>query len=270
MSAALWSGQWPLLAALLLLLLSAALMLLPFVPAWREWHRPRDAAPLPLSALVAPPAQGEAGRTGSAAHGLRHVHNHSPHSAVAAQSLHWPAGQPFGQLQAPTVWLGVHGHSARSAPWPTPAPVTEAVTEAPDPRRPPVPGARPWGLQGWRIDGDAHLPAGLQLHGPLVVHGALQLGEGCRVAGDVKAHGPVQLGPRSAVAGALVALQDVVLGPDSGVAGPVMAQGHLHLARGARIGAPARPTTASAQWVTAASGSVVHGRLDAREAGVVL
>lgn len=272
MSAALWSGQWPLLAALLLLLWSAALMLLPFVPAWREWRRPRDAAPLPLSALVATPApaQGEAAQAGPTAKGSHNSAHSSAHSAVSAQPLHWPAGQPFGQLQAPTVWLGVHGHTARSAPWPRPAPVTEAVTEAPEPRRPPVPGARPWGLQGWRIDGDAHLPAGLQLHGPLVVHGALQLGEGCRVAGDVKAHGPVQLGPRSAVGGALVALQDVVLGPDSGVAGPVMAQGHLHLARGARIGAPARPTTASAQLVTAASGSVVHGRLDAREAGVVL
>ena len=55
MSAVLWTGQWPLLAALVLLALSAALMLLPFLPAWREWRRPRDAAPLPLSPLVAPP-----------------------------------------------------------------------------------------------------------------------------------------------------------------------------------------------------------------------
>jgi len=280
MSAALWSGQWPLLAALLLLLLSAALMLLPFVPAWREWRRPRDAAPLPLSPLVAPPApaKAEGSRDSPATRGAHSGPSsdpfngnfngavNGPHSAVSTQALHWPAGQAFGQLQAPTVWLGVHGHAARSE-WP---PVPAPLAELPEPRRPPVPGARPWGLGGWRIDGDAHLPAGLQLHGPLVVHGALQLGEGCRVAGDVKAHGPVQLGPRSAVSGALVALQDVVLGPGSRVTGPLMAQGHLHLSRGARIGAPARPTTASAQLVTAASGSVVHGRLDAREAGVVL
>lgn len=282
MNAAAWTGLWPLLAVLGLMALSAVLMLLPFVPAWREWRRPRDAAPLPLSPLVSPsPRASQA--SGTSAPAPDAAAPAGPYATRSASPLHWPAGQPFALLQAPTVWLGLHGHTTIPERWlhPSVAPAAkgvegsrdapEAGLNASDPRGvPPVPGAQPWGVQGWRIEGDARLKPGLRLHGPLVVHGALQLGEGCRVAGDVKVHGPVQLGPRSQIGGALVALQDVVLGAGSAVTGPLLAQGHLHLARGARIGEPSRPTTASAQLVTAASGSVVHGELQAREAGVVL
>lgn len=300
MNALSWMAQGPVLAALALLGVSALLMVLPFVPAWREWRRPRDAAPLPLSRLVVPPQTDEKVSAVTGALTPASAHRASseassraatpgPFCAQSAQPLHWPAGQAFAQLQAPTVWLGVQGHPRQRPPLETllPAPGSldrpdtgsdtgsvarpagVSITPGMPAPTPPVPGAQPWG-GGWRIDGDARVPDGLQLHGPLVVHGALQLGQGCRVAGDVKVHGRVELGPGSCIEGALVGLQDAVLGAGSGVTGPVMVQGHLHLARGARIGQPTRATTASAQWVTAASGSVVHGQLQAREAGVVL
>lgn len=327
MSAAWWIASAPWLAALVLLGASALLMLLPFVPAWREWRRPQDAAPLPLSPLVAAPQPASSGPHGAvstpvqpasadaAAPTRSHRLPPGPFAAQSGQPLHWPAGQAFAWLQAPTVWLGQSGsagaqaavqyrpsHPAPPAPLPVAtAPVSptapqtapqtashtasqtrsetasetvlpsvaSSVTPASRPAAP-LPGAQPWGAGGWRIDGDARLPGGQQLHGPLVVHGALQLEEASRIDGDVKVHGPVLLGPRSRIDGALVALHDVVLGNDSVVRGPLMVQGHLHLARGARIGEPARPTTASARWVTAASGSLLHGQLQARDAGVVL
>ena len=245
MNAMSWMAQGPVLAALALLGVSALLMVLPFVPAWREWRRPRDAAPLPLSRLVAPPqtltqtqtqtaekvGAGAPSGAAPAAAGVATLPAviPGPFCAQSAQPLHWPAGQAFAQLQAPTVWLGVQGHPRHRRPLAQPLPahgspdasvtvpvpdtVTDAVTASGavsitpgmPASTPPVPGAQPWG-GGWRIDGDARLPDGLQLHGPLVVHGALQLGQGCLVAGDVKVHGRVELGPGSCIEGALVVI----------------------------------------------------------------
>jgi hypothetical protein len=247
MSALTWL-QW--LAPLLLVGLTAVLLVLPFMPAWLEWRHPRDALPLALSPLVAV-SGGPQPRP-------------SPFDYAHPVALQLPAGTSFVSLRAPTVWLG------------TP----RLVDTSPEPQRAlwrllhttsaPVPGAQRWGARGWRFEGDARLPAGCRLQGPLVVRGRLQLGEGCVIDGDVKAHGDIALERRSAVRGALVGERSIHLGPGSSVSGPVLAREHLHLARGVRVGQVSVPSTASARLVSACGGSVVHGQVLAAAAGVVL
>jgi len=243
---ALWSP-------LALLGLTGALVGLPFVPVWREWRKPRDDQALPLSPRV--------GATG--AEPAQAAESHSPFVLQDPHGLRVPVGTPFVSLTAPTVWIG-----ARRADmaWQAPLEVLQSLPFG----RQVVPGAQPWGPHGARVEGDCLVPAGSRLQGPLLVLGDLHLGEACVVQGDIKAHGDIALAARCTVQGALVAGRSVQLGASSTVQGPVLAERHLHVARFVRIGTPAHPSTASAGWVSLCSGSVVHGQVLAREAGVVL
>lgn len=246
---------WPPLA---LLGLTGALIGLPFVPAWREWRRPQDDQALPLSPRVAAAPAAAADPLAASPYVLRH-----------AVRLRVPVGTPFVSLTAPTIGLGKLRTEPGAKRW------TSEVCELPGnltlpPASRVLAGAEPWGRQGARLAGDHTLPAGCRLQGPLLVLGDLQLGEDCVVQGDIKAHGDITLAPRCRVQGALVAGRSVQLGTDSVVHGPVLAQRHLHVACGVRIGSPPHPSTASADWVSLCAGSVVHGQVLARQAGVVL
>lgn len=245
---------------LALLGLTGALVGLPFVPAWREWRRPQDDQALPLSPLVA-------GLSATATD----PQAASPYVLSHAVRLQVPVGTPFVSLKAPAIWLGTPRAERVWDRWTCDASpdAIDALASLPPATRV-LPGAQPWGLNGARLEGSRVLPAGCRLQGPLLVLGDLQLGEGCVVNGDIKAHGDITLSPRCRVSGAMVALRSVQLGDGSTVQGPVLAQRHLHVARGVRIGTPPHPSTASADWVSLSAGSVVHGQVLAREAGVVL
>ena len=248
------STPWDLLAPLLLVALTGVLLALPFVPAWREWRHPRDAQPLPLSPLVAT-ADGAANRAAD---------RPSPFDYHDPVALQLPVGSAFVRLSAPTIWLGTP-RLADTGPEPQ-----RALWRLLQAASVPVPGAQRWGAQGWRFEGDARLPDGCRVQGPLVVRGQLQVGEGCVIDGDVKAHGDISLARRSVVRGALVGARNIHLGAGSAVSGPVLARQHLHLARGVRVGRISAPSTASAQHLSACAGSVVHGQVLASAAGVVL
>lgn len=247
---------WP---ALALLGLTGVLVALPFVPAWREWRRPRDDQALPLSPLVAEPS------VASAADPLVA----SPYVLSHAVSLRVPVGTAFVSLTAPAIWLGSRRTDRAEWAWGRGADERDVHEPLPPASRV-LSGAEPWGLQGARLAGDRVLPAGSRLQGPLLVLGDLQIGEGSVVHGDIKAHGDIRLAARCQVQGALVAGRSVQLGTGSAVQGPVLARRHLHLARGVRVGTPPHPSTVSADWVSLCAGSVVHGQVLAREAGVVL
>jgi len=244
--------------SLALLGLTGALVGLPFVPAWREWRRPQDDQALPLSPLVAGPSATAADPLAA-----------SPYVLCHAVRLRVPVGTPFVSLTAPTIGLGVSRAEPGADRW-TPELSDLPVGSTLPPATRVLRGAEPWGLEGARLEGDHAVPSGCRLQGPLLVLGNLQLGEGCVVHGDIKAHGDITLAPRCRVQGALVAGRSVQLGAHSTVQGPVLAQRHLHVARGVRIGTPPHPSTASADWVSLCAGSVVHGQVLAREAGVVL
>lgn len=257
---------WP---ALALMGVTGTLVALPFVPAWREWRRPQDDQALPLSPLVSGTSEALDTSQPSAIAEAQAL-SHSPYELSHTASLRVPVGTPFASLSAPAIWLGAR--QADRAAWVS-SQETSAVRGAHEPLLPAsqvLAGAEPWGLQGARLTRDSVLPPGSRVLGPLLVLGDLQLTEGCVVHGDIKAHGDITLAPRCQVQGALVAGRSVQLGTGSVVQGPVLARRHLHVARGVRIGTSMHPSTASADWVSLCAGSVVHGQVLAREAGVVL
>jgi cytoskeletal protein CcmA (bactofilin family) len=231
--------------------LTAALLALPFYPAWQEWRHPLDALALAL-------------KTSPSHHGL-----HTSPQVRLARGVATPpvvsasvrilasTGSQFQKLTAPTIVLG------------------SANTDRPGhepPRRTLLtpPHAQAWGDRGWRIQGDCHIPDAQQVQGPLVVMGALTLGADCVIDGDIKAHGAVQVGPRSRIRGALFSEQAIALHEDVQVQGPVVSEVQVDLAPGVVMGRLAQPSTLRAPRMVARSGAVVHGTVWATQSGRVL
>jgi cytoskeletal protein CcmA (bactofilin family) len=231
--------------------LTAALLALPFYPAWQEWRHPLDARALALKnspnhhALPTSPqvrlAQGVV----------------TPPVVSASVRIVASSGSQFQKLMAPTLVLG-NANTERPSHEP---PHTTLVTP---------PHAQPWGDRGWRIQGDCRIADAQQVQGSLVVMGALTLGADCVVDGDVKAHGAVQVGPRSRIRGALFSEQAIALHEDAQVQGPVVSEAQVDLGPGVVIGRLAQASTLSAPHIVAQSGAVVHGTAWATQSGRVV
>lgn len=121
-----------------------------------------------------------------------------------------------------------------------------------------LPHAQPWGDQGWRVQGDCHLPDDSRLPGPLVVTGKLTGGARCLVEGDVKVHGDAHMAPGSLILGALFA-HTVTLAEGAQVLGPVVARASVQLGPHTAIGSQGQPASLSAEQLLADDSARVHG-----------
>jgi cytoskeletal protein CcmA (bactofilin family) len=169
-------------------------------------------------------------------------------------------GCRFQRLQAPVIVMGRplarrRGDSAHPC--------------APLPEQPPLPGATPWGAQGWRIDGDCTIEAGHHIRGALVVSGSLRIGAQACVEGDVKARRGVVVGERASVSGTVLSEQDIHIHEEAQVGGPVVAANLLSLGANVRLGSLLAPTSVHAQEIRAGEGVIAHGTVCATEAGYV-
>lgn len=242
------SGLW----TLVFVVLTAALLALPFFPAWREWRHPLDALALAIPDTAndsAPPLSAQV----RLAAGLA-----TPPVVSASARILALAGCQFQQLNAPTILLGV------AKPWQIAPrhPVQHALLQPPA-------HAERWGTQGWRITGDCHIPDAHRVQGPLVVMGRLTVGSDCLIEGDIKAHGDVQVGARSQIKGALVSEQRITLHEDVSLQGPVLSETEVTLDVGVVIGSLEQPSSLSAAQVLAQPGAVVHGSVWAHQSGRV-
>lgn len=234
-------------------LLTAALLALPFYPAWQEWRHPVDA--LALALKTARPHQGL-----PTSPQVRLVQDVATPPVVSASvRILASAGSKFQKLSAPTIALGSADTERRNPRHERPR--TSLMT---------LPHAQPWGDRGWRIQGDCHIADAHQVTGPLVVMGSLTLGADCVVEGDVKAHGAVQVGPRSRIHGALFSEQSIALQEDAQVQGPVVSEVRVDLGPGVVIGRLEHPSTLSAPQLVAQAGAVVHGTAWASQSGRVV
>lgn len=231
---------------------TAALLVLPFYPAWQEWRHPMDALALTLKTakpLYAQPTSPQ----------VRLVPGLATAPVVSASvRILASSGSHFQKLRAPTIALG-NVNTERLGPGYEP-PRTTLLT---------LPHAQPWGDNGWRIQGDCHIADAQHVTGSLVVIGALTLGANCLIEGDVKAHGEVQVGPRSRIRGALVSEQAIALDEDTQIEGPVVSEVQVNLSPGVVIGRLEHPSTLSAPHLVASAGAVVHGTVWASASGRV-
>lgn len=239
---------------LLFFALTAALLVLPFYPAWREWRYPADAQPLPLDGpqgnIQAVPTELTLGTV-------------TQPVAQASQIIQVPVGASFIQLVAPTIALGS-------------SPVASAPVAQADTLHTGKPSAlmsllhaKTWGKNGWRVKGRCQVPNTHHLTGSLVVLGALDIGSNCVMTGDIKAHGKVTIGPHSLVTGSVFSPREIVLAPGAQVHGAVFSEDRIHLSTGCVVGLLHQPVTVCAPRIHAASGARVHGTLWARQGGQV-
>jgi hypothetical protein len=121
-----------------------------------------------------------------------------------------------------------------------------------------LPHAQPWGDQGWRVQGDCHLPEDSCLPGPLVVGGKLTCGARSLIEGDVKVHGDTHLASDSILMGALFA-HNVTLAEGAQVLGPVVARGAVRLGPHTAIARQSQPASLSAIQVLADDSACVYG-----------
>jgi cytoskeletal protein CcmA (bactofilin family) len=213
-----------------LLALSALLLALPFVPAWAEWRRPRDHAALDV----------ETGPASDPHFGLLQLHD----------------GEVFETLQAPCIVLGD-------------GPPISPATLPPLQRWQPPPSARPWGVQGWLVPHDLHIPAGQLVPYSLVVRGRCVLQGPSRIEGDLKSRGKLRIGAGCQVHGGLFGEADVRIDTGSQVSGVVMAEGRLQLAPRVVIGSQQHPVSVCADVVEARGPVRLHGSVQARVQGHV-
>lgn len=270
----------PDMALALFLLVCAALLLLPFYPAWQEWQRPTDRQALRMATgddsqaslarllrqqMTRLLGSGQPVAFGSLEQALAGIlptpaaEPDAPGSIDAApQGLAFAQGSCFQQIDAPVI---VFGH-----------PVSPDHTATHPHRRPahaPINGAQRWGLHGWRVAGDCVIQGGQHFTGSLVVTGLLSIGKGACVEGDVKAHQGVLIGEHARVTGSVVSDQGVRLFDDAFVGGPLVCETLLQLGSGARLGSLHAPTSVSAAVILAGDGATAHGSVRASQAGLV-
>ncbi|OSZ65793.1 polymer-forming cytoskeletal protein [Hydrogenophaga sp. IBVHS2] len=231
----------PELALLGFLLLCGVLLIGPFAPAWLEWQRPTDRQAL---------------RPAAAAEPLPEIRS----DRVVAMARH----ASFRGIEAPVIVFGRH----RDAP-PVTAGRPRPLHDHPLTPHPPLPGAQPWGDGGWRVEGDCTLQDHRHWQGSLVVTGVLSVGAGARVQGDIKAHRGIVIGMGTVVTGSVISDQGIRVFCDAVIGGPVLAESLLQLGAGVQLGSARAPTSVSACDMLVDDGVVVHGSLQAAQAGLV-
>lgn len=231
----------PTLALLLFLLVCSALLVGPFVPAWREWQHPTDRQALRPAAAADPPPNIRSDRV----------------VALARNAC-------FRGIEAPVIVFGRH-RAAPSVPAGRPVP----LHDHPLTPHAPLPGAQPWGDGGWRVEGDCTLQGHRHWQGSLVVTGVLAVGAGALVQGDLKAHQGIVIGMGAVVCGSMVSDQGIRVFCDAVIDGPVLAESLLQLGGGVRLGHPHAPTSVSAGHMLMDDGVVVHGSVQAAQVGLV-
>jgi hypothetical protein len=191
-------------------------------------------------------------------------------AAITLALLAWPFYPAWREWRHPSddqalefsdgqnAWLGMapaHRVGDAEPPTPEPNPIPgraqrQLLTH--------LPHAQPWGDQGWRVQGDCHLPEDSCLPGPLVVGGKLTCGARSLIEGDVKVHGDTHLASDSTLMGALFA-HNVTLAEGAQVLGPVVARGAVRLGPHTAIGRQSQPASLSAIQVLADDSACVYG-----------
>jgi predicted acyltransferase (DUF342 family) len=114
-----------------------------------------------------------------------------------------------------------------------------------------------------RVEGDFTVTEGTRIAGHLVVAGRTRIGMGAIVEGSVKSHGDLVLAAESRIRGAAVTRAAMLIGPAAWIEGPAIAEARLDIGRGAVIGSPDSPATASAPVVELGQGASVYGQISA-------
>lgn len=166
----------------------------------------------------------------------------------------------FQWVQAPVIMFGrprTHEHpdqDLRKRRLPAHAPLTDA---------------RPWGKDGWQVDGDCLIQGGQHFTGSLLVTGVLSIGAGALLDGDVKAHKGIVIGEHAHVTGSVVSDHSIRVFNEAVIGGPLVAESMLRLGVGVRLGSLRAPTRMSAQVILAEDGVTAHGSVRAARAGLV-
>lgn len=179
--------------------------------------------------------------------------------ATADRAIYLEPGCSFERLRAPRIAFG-RGAGKPRVPQ---APASAARDFGAMPR-----AVRRTGSL-FRVKGTCVLPAGAHFRGSLVVTGALLVGDATTIHGDIKARGGIALGAGCAVHGAASSETSIEIGHGAFVRGPVIAETDVLMGSGAIIGTPEVATTVSAENIVVESGSLAHGLVWAREAGLV-
>ncbi len=178
----------------------------------------------------------------------------------SAHTIRMARGCCFEQLHAPVIYFGRKAPGLNIGPGPLPARIFSMEQ---------VPGATPWGQQGWRVNGDCEIPEACCFKGALVVTGQLSIGAGAVVEGDLKAYKGILVGPHAQVCGAMFCEAGIQMTRDCVVAGPVVADTYLLVGNGCVLGTASAPTTITAGSILVGDGVTAHGTLWARQAGLV-
>jgi cytoskeletal protein CcmA (bactofilin family) len=304
----------------LLALAALAMLLLPFVPAWREWARPTDCLPLAVPA----------GYTSEVEYFARQVRERIAFQSARAQAglrlvepirfdepvhvsgdVETARGASFGALLATgnirlgpgsevTQWVHADGNLAlgedslvlRRATCGGVLEVGDGVSferlhagtvvfGRPDRVRPAMsapaiatpldalPHVTRRAAGHFRAAGNLTLPPDSRFEGSLVVTGTLAIGENTTFTGDVKAHNGLVVGPGARIDGAITCERNILVFEGAAVKGPVVSETDVWLASGVQVGAAAAPTTVTAEHIIVGTGTITHGTLWARDAGLV-
>lgn len=263
------------------------LLVLPFVPAWREWRRPSDEAALPVlprypsgpthfedSAIgtVSLPAANDtvSGWYESVIPGMPTQPSVLPDMTDGTENdgtsrhltfsgtLVLAQGCCFERVHAPVVQFGV--------------PPDEVARAEPERKRLDLSQLPRVSVQApavYRVTGDCAIPAGASCVGSLVVTGTLAVGAGALIVGDVRARRGILIGTGAKVQGAVVSDGSIHFLSGATARGPVASETNVLLSSGTRTGHAHAPTTVTAPTIMAESGAVCYGTVWARQTGVV-
>lgn len=166
----------------------------------------------------------------------------------------------FQWVQAPVIVFGrprTHQHPDRD------------LRQRRLPAHAPLKDARPWGPQGWQVDGDCIIQGGQRFTGSLLVTGVLSIGAGALLEGDVKAHKGIVIGEHAHVTGSVVSDHGIRVFNEAVIGGPLVSESMLQLGVGVRLGSLRAPTRMSAQVILADDGVTAHGSVRAAQTGLV-
>ena len=165
----------------------------------------------------------------------------------------------FERMHAPAVQFGVAADNLAS-------PLASAG-QAGDLSQ--LPGAEHRGGHLYRVNGNCTIPENRHYIGSLIVTGMLTIGAFTRIEGDVKARQGIRIGFHAKVLGAVICENTIHFLPGSAADGPVTSETNVLLDHGAQVGHKHAPTSISAPTIIVENGTVAHGTVWAREAGVV-
>jgi hypothetical protein len=267
----------------------SALLLLPFLPAWREWRRPSDQSALPVlprypsspthfedsvvSAYPSLPAANDtvSGWYESVTPGLPTRPSVLPEMEDGTENdgtsrhitysgtLVLAQGCCFERVHAPVVQFGT-------------ALPEKAVAPGRERQRfdlASLPNVRVQGPAVYRVTGDCEIPAHASCAGALIVTGTLSMGTGSLIVGDVRARRGILLGTDAVVQGAVVSDGSIHFLAGARAHGPVASETNVLLSSGTRTGNANALTTVTAPTVMAETGAMCHGTVWARQTGVV-